>query len=128
MRDLFVTKIYKLGVIQETDTLKQEILNVFTMKTKVKPKQQTTLLLCLKSKNIKIPKYLLFKIFDEFNQIIVFTKTNLIFPFSNGLLGGPIEVQDKKFTEIIQKNYLKFFQLDESKIFGVLKDTSVKNF
>ena len=59
---------------------------------KKQSKEMETLILSLKINKIKVPKYLLFKIFEYFEEIFLLSYKHIL-PFNNGVVGTGVAME-----------------------------------
>jgi hypothetical protein len=100
--------------------IQEKIREVLTFKGKAKNSlEMIVFIMCLKSMKKKLPKYLLFKIFDDLEEVY-FLADNFIAPFSNHKLG------EKKFFPTKSFLFIKGTIFDnEERLISVILDKKV---
>ena len=94
MKSLFrdiCTKIFKVGQDKEIDKTVHEIIDSLTFDSKsVRSEEMKTLLMCLKSIKIRVPKYILFFIFEYYKETYLLSYHHIL-PICNGIIQKEIK-------------------------------------
>ena len=122
MKNKGKSSIFKVGEEKELDACEETFEIAIKFKGKeINSKEMQTLILSLKIMKIRIPKYLLFKIFESFEEVFLVSKKNICGVYDGKIFGRKsldpqFQLMKKNFTAILDNKKQQFCFLEDDKV------------